>query len=44
MLPDDERARYQVDDDLWPFLCDLDWNGVVGEDWHGYAEVDLTVC
>jgi hypothetical protein len=28
--------------DIVDHLSDLDWNGVVGEDDHGYATVDLT--
>lgn len=37
---DAEHLR-TVQDDLYENLCDLDWNGVVGEDDHGDARIAL---
>jgi|SRR3954467_817760 len=28
-------------DALWPYLANLDWDGVVGEDKHGYATLQI---
>lgn len=45
LLNDQFEVVAEVDTDLqnevWDFICDLDWNGVVGEDKHGYAILDL---
>jgi hypothetical protein len=35
------RALGLLGDEVWPFVCDLRWNGVVGEDKHGDATVAL---
>jgi hypothetical protein len=31
----------ELDDELWPLLCNLRWNGVVGENKHGHAMWNL---
>lgn len=31
----------QVEDEVFGEICDLNWDGVVGEDYHGYATIDL---
>lgn len=33
-----------IDDAIRNEICDLDWYGVVGEDRHGYATIDLRGC
>lgn len=35
----DPEALDVLSDTVWDMLCDLDWNGVVGEDRHGNATV-----
>lgn len=32
---------YKLDDEVTDWLADLDWNGVVGEGYGGYATIDL---
>lgn len=37
----DPKRLDELTDDNFGYLADLDWDGVVGEDWHGYATIPL---
>lgn len=39
VLPDD--VYNAIDSEVYDFLGNVDWNGAVGEDWHGNAKLVL---
>lgn len=42
-MAETERAGFeQLADDVWEYLSSIGWDGVIGEDYYGFATLTLT--